>query len=100
MRDGIAIAEGLSNEDWNCSAPHGSGRVMSRTAARRNLTMKGFKQEMQGVYSTCICPETIDESPSAYKPTEHILGAVSPTCRILYILKSKINLKATNNGNL
>jgi RNA-splicing ligase RtcB len=100
MRDGIAIAEGLSNEDWNFSAPHGSGRVMSRTAARRNLTMKGFKLEMQGVYSTCITPDTIDESPSAYKPTEQILDAVSPTCRILYRLKAKINLKATNNGNL
>jgi RNA-splicing ligase RtcB len=100
MRDGIAIAEGLSNEDWNFSAPHGSGRVMSRTAARRNLTMKGFKLEMQGVYSTCITPDTIDESPSAYKPTEEILDAVSPTCRILYRLKAKINLKATNNGNL
>ena len=54
MRDGIAIAEGLSNEDWNFSAPHGSGRVMSRTAAKRNLTMKEFRKEMQGVYSTCI----------------------------------------------
>ena len=100
MRDGIAIAEGVSNEDWNYSAPHGSGRVMSRTAARRNLTMTGFKKEMQGVYSTCITPDTLDESPSAYKPTESILEAVSPTCRVLYILKSKINLKATNNGNL
>jgi RNA-splicing ligase RtcB len=100
MRDGIAIAEGLSNEDWNYSAPHGSGRVMSRTAARRNLTMTGFKKEMQGVYSTCITPDTLDESPSAYKPTESILEAVSPTCRVLYILKSKINLKATTNGNL
>lgn len=100
MRDGVAIAEGLSNEDWNCSAPHGSGRVMSRTAARRNLTMKGFKQEMQGVYSTCITPDTLDESPSAYKPTQKILNAVAPTCRVLYVLKSKINLKATNNGNL
>ena len=73
---------------------------MSRTAARRNLTMAGFKKEMQGVYSTCITPDTLDESPSAYKPTESILEAVSPTCRVLYILKSKINLKATNNGNL
>jgi RNA-splicing ligase RtcB len=100
MRDGIAIAEGLTNEDWNFSAPHGSGRVMSRTAAKRNLTMKGFRQEMQGVYSTCITPDTIDESPSAYKPTEEILDAVSPTCRILYRLKAKINLKAINNGNL
>jgi hypothetical protein len=62
--------------------------------------MKGFKLEMQGVYSTCITPDTIDESPSAYKPTEEILDAVSPTCRILYRLKAKINLKATNNGNL
>ena len=96
MRDGVAIAEGLSNSDWNFSAPHGAGRLMSRTAARRNLTMKGFKQEMQGVYSTCITPETLDESPSAYKPTQEILDAVVPTCRVLYRLKAKINLKATN----
>ena len=93
MRDGIAICEGLSNPDWNCSAPHGSGRRMSRTQARRELRMKGYKEEMHGVYSTCICPETIDESPSAYKPTGEILEAVMPTCRVLYRLQSKINLK-------
>lgn len=55
--------------------------------------MKGYKEEMRGVYSTCICPETIDESPSAYKPTGEILEAVMPTCRVLYRLQSKINLK-------
>jgi RNA-splicing ligase RtcB len=93
MRDGIAICQGLSNEDWNWSAPHGSGRLMSRTQAHRQLQMKGYKEEMQGVYSTSICPETIDESPSAYKPTEDILQAITPTCKVLYRLRSKINLK-------
>lgn len=93
MRDGIAICEGLSNGDWNCSAPHGSGRRLSRTQAKRQLRMKDYKEEMRGVYSTCICPETIDESPSAYKPTEEIIEAIEPTCRVLYRLVSKINLK-------
>lgn len=93
MRDGVAIAEGLSNPDWNYSAPHGSGRTMSRTAARRKLTMKDFRQEMKGVYSTSINPETIDESPSAYKPTQEILESLPPTCRVQYVLKSKINIK-------
>lgn len=93
MRDGIAICEGLSNRDWNRSAPHGSGRLLSRTQARRQLNMKGYKAEMQGVYSTCICPDTLDESPSAYKPTEEILDAIQPTCRLLYRLKARINLK-------
>lgn len=55
---------------------------------------------MLGVYSTRITTDTIDESPSVYKPTEQIVASVTPTCRILYILKSKINLKATNNGTL
>lgn len=93
MRDGVAIAEGLSNPEWNYSAPHGSGRTMSRTAARRKLTMKDFRQEMKGVYSTSINPETIDESPSAYKPTQEILESLPPTCSVLYVLKSKINIK-------
>ena len=66
---------------------------MSRTQAHRQLQMKGYKEEMQGVYSTSICPETIDESPSAYKPTEDILQAITPTCKVLYRLRSKINLK-------
>lgn len=55
--------------------------------------MKGYKAEMQGVYSTCICPDTLDESPSSYKPTEEILDAIQPTCRLLYRLKARINLK-------
>ena len=93
MRDGVAICEGLSNEDWNWSAPHGSGRRMSRSEAHKTLKMKDYKEEMRGVFSTCICPETIDESPSAYKSTEEITNAIQPSCRILYRLKSKINLK-------
>lgn len=93
MRDGVAICEGLSNEDWNWSAPHGSGRRMSRSEAHKTLKMKDYKEEMRGVFSTCICPETIDESPSAYKSTEEIINAIQPSCRILYRLKSKINLK-------
>ena len=93
MRDGVAICEGLSNEDWNWSAPHGSGRRMSRSEAHKTLKMKDYKEEMRGVFSTCICPETIDESPSAYKSTEEIINSIQPSCRILYRLKSKINLK-------
>jgi RNA-splicing ligase RtcB len=66
---------------------------MSRTAARRKLTMKDFRQEMKGVYSTSVNPETIDESPSAYKPTKEILESLPATCHVQYVLKSKINIK-------
>lgn len=97
MRDGVAICEGKSNEDWNCSCSHGAGRKMSRSAAKNKLSMDEFKEEMKDVYSTTICLGTLDESPMAYKDTNVIIDAIKETCNILFILKPKINIKATEN---
>lgn len=99
MRDGIAICEGKSNEDWNFTAPHGAGRLMSRSAARKNLSMDMFKEEMKNVYSTSVCKSTIDESPMAYKDMSEIIELIEPTCKILYFIKPIINIKSTDELN-
>ena len=68
MRDGIAICVGKGNSEWNCSAPHGAGRAMSRNAAKKNIGMEEFEKSMDGIFSTSVCSGTLDESPQAYKP--------------------------------
>lgn len=97
MRDGLAICMGKSNEDWNCSAPHGAGRIMSRTAARKNINLDEFKDTMKNVYSTCIGMGTLDESPMAYKNTEEIIRLIEPTADILFFVKPKININASDS---
>ena len=94
MRDGIAICEGKSNDDWNCTAPHGAGRIMSRSDAKNRISMEEFKASMEGIYSTTVCEATIDESPMAYKPMEEILQNIEPTAEVLFFIKPKINIKA------
>ena len=94
MRDGSLICEGLGNEDWNCSAPHGAGRLMSRTAAFCSLSLEEYRREMEGIYSTCVSSETLDESPMAYKSLDEIRQAVTPTVRIISRLKPIYNFKA------
>ena len=94
MADGILLCRGKGNKDWNNSAPHGAGRLFSRTAAREQLSMDEFKQRMANVYSTSVCPETLDESPMAYKPTEEIRSLIEPTVEVLDVIKPVINLKA------
>lgn len=96
MRDGLAICRGKSNEDWNYTAPHGAGRILSRTAAKMQLKMEDFQDSMKGVYSTTVCTGTIDESPMAYKPMEEIVRLIEPTVDILYFVSPKINIKATD----
>ena len=96
MRDGIAICTGKSNDDWNCSAPHGSGRKMSRNKAKELIAMEDFQTTMAGVYSTSICTNTLDESPMAYKDTQEIISAISPTCDVLYFMKPVVNIKDTS----
>ena len=95
MRDGIAICEGKSNADWNCTAPHGSGRVMSRSKAKETINMDDFVNQMKDVYSTSVCKNTIDEAPDAYKPTDEIISNIKDTCNILFFMKPKINIKDT-----
>lgn len=99
MRDGLAICKGKSNEDWNFTAPHGAGRIMSRAAAKKNLSVDKFKEEMKNVYSTTVCKSTIDESPMAYKDMNEIIELIEPTCEILYFIKPVINIKSTDEIN-
>ena len=95
MRDGALICVGKGNEDWNFSAPHGAGRLMSRNAANERLTMKEYTEQMSGIYSTCIAPSTLDESPMAYKSMEHIVSNIEPTAQIVTHIKPIYNFKAT-----
>jgi RNA-splicing ligase RtcB len=94
MRDGSLICRGRGNADWNFSAPHGAGRLMSRSAAFERLTMAEYKTEMAGIYSTCVTPDTLDESPMAYKSMEEIVGHIVPTAEILCKIRPIYNFKA------
>lgn len=93
MRDGIAICSGKGNARWNYSAPHGAGRIMSRNAAKTNISMDDFKQSMDGVFSTSVCQNTLDESPQAYKPTDEIIRLIEPTAEIITMVRPRINIK-------
>ena len=95
MRDGSLICIGKGNEDWNCSAPHGAGRLMSRTKALEQLSMEDFEREMSGIYSTCIAPSTLDESPMAYKSMAEIVENIAPTAEIVCVIKPVYNFKAS-----
>ena len=94
MRDGSLICIGKGNEDWNCSAPHGAGRVMSRMKAKRQLSMEEFKAQMSGIYSTTVSKETLDEAPMAYKTMDDIVNNINPTAHIEKIIKPIFNFKA------
>ena len=94
MRDGSLVCIGKGNEDWNCSAPHGAGRVMSRTKARKELSMEEFKAEMSGIYSTTVSKETLDEAPMAYKTMDDIVANIGPTADIVNVIKPIYNFKA------
>jgi len=94
MRDGVAVCEGLSNPDWLNSCAHGAGRKMSRSAAKKNITLDAFKASMEGIYSTTVNTSTIDEAPMAYKDTDEIKELIKQTCKIKYMLKPRINIKA------
>ena len=94
MRDGSIICIGKGNEDWNCSAPHGAGRLMSRTNAFATLSMEEYKEQMKGIYSTCIAEKTLDESPMAYKNIDEILRNIEPTATVVEIIKPIYNFKA------
>ena len=94
MRDGSLICIGKGNEDWNFSAPHGAGRLMSRSAAFERLTMAEYEAEMAGIYSTCVVPDTLDESPMAYKNMDEIIENIEPTAEIICRIKPIYNFKA------
>ena len=94
MRDGSIICVGKGNPDWNYSAPHGAGRLMSRSEARSSLTMEEFKSSMKDVYTTSVSTATIDEAPMAYKPMEAIVNNIGDTVDILKVIKPIYNFKA------
>ncbi len=96
MRDGSLICVGTGNEDWNCSAPHGAGRLMSRRAALNTLSMEEFQNEMKGIYTTCVVPDTLDESPMAYKSIEEIVSQIGPTAIIVERIRPVYNFKASD----
>ena len=95
MRDGSILARGLGNPDWNYSAPHGAGRLLSRTQAKKEISLKEFKKSMRDVYSSSVKKSTIDEAPSAYKSAEEILLAVKESIEVIEVLKPLYNFKAS-----
>lgn len=94
MRDGSLICEGLGNPDWNCSAPHGAGRLMSRGEAKSRISMDDYKKAMEGVWSSSVDESTIDESPMAYKDPAEIKRLIAPTAKIVDWLVPVYNFKA------
>ena len=94
MRDGSLVCRGFGNADWNFSAPHGAGRLMSRSKAFKTLSLDDFKEQMAGIYSTSINKDTLDESPMAYKNMDDIVRNIAPTAEIEKIIKPVYNFKA------
>ena len=94
MRDGSLLCVGKGNEDWNCSAPHGAGRLMSRAEAKQSFTVSEFKKQMADVYTTSVSKATLDECPMAYKGMQDILDNIGPTAEVVKVIKPIYNFKA------
>ncbi len=94
MRDGSLICTGLGNPEWNCSAPHGAGRLFSRSGAVQRFTLEEFREAMTGIYSSTVSAGTLDESPMAYKPAEEIMRCIGGTAAIERIIRPVYNYKA------
>lgn len=94
MRDGSLICIGKGNDDWNQSAPHGAGRLMSRSAAKESFTVSEFKNQMNGIYTTSVNKDTLDECPMAYKGMEDIVNNIGDTAEIVQVIKPIYNFKA------
>ncbi len=95
MRDGSLICTGKGNPDWNCSAPHGAGRIMSRSQALEKISMEDFKDSMKGIYSESVNEFTRDESPMVYKPADEIIANIGDTVNIDNIIRPIFNFKAS-----
>ncbi|MBR0390749.1 MAG: RtcB family protein [Oscillospiraceae bacterium] len=97
MRDGSVIAIGRGNPEWNYSAPHGAGRIMSRTKARQTLDMAEYEETMKGIYTTSVNRETLDEAPMAYKSLDDIIDVIRDSVDIVDIMKPVFNFKASDD---
>ena len=96
MRDGSVLAIGRGNADWNYSAPHGAGRLMSRTKAKNTLSMEEYRAVMEGIYTTSVNPATLDEAPMAYKAIEDIIDVIRESVDVIDIMKPIYNFKASD----
>ena len=99
MRDGSVLARGKGNPEWNYSAPHGAGRIMSRTAARETLNLEEYRASMQGVYTTSVNAGTLDESPMAYKSLDDIIDVIGETVDVIEVMKPVYNFKAADSDS-
>ena len=95
MRDGSVLAVGKGNPEWNYSAPHGAGRVMSRAGARKTLSLEEYKKEMEGIYTTSVNEDTLDEAPMAYKSLSDIIDVIGESVEVIEVLKPIYNFKAS-----
>ena len=98
MRDGSILAVGKANPEWNFSAPHGAGRLMSRNQAKELLNLEEYKNSMKNVYSTSINESTLDEAPMAYKSLSDIIDVIAESVDVLEIMKPIYNFKAPEDG--
>ena len=96
MRDGSILAVGKGNPEWNYSAPHGAGRIMSRSKAKHELSMDEYKKEMAGVYTTSVNEHTLDEAPMAYKSLTDIIDVIRESVEVIDIMKPVYNFKASD----
>jgi RNA-splicing ligase RtcB len=94
MRDGSLLCIGKGNPEWNFSAPHGAGRLMSRSKANEELSMDEFEDSMKDIFTTSVCKSTIDEAPQAYKSINEILSTISETVDVIDVLKPIYNFKS------
>lgn len=95
MRDGVIIAMGKGNPEWNFSAPHGAGRILSRGQAKRQIILSDFKKTMEGIYSSTVTQDTLDESPFAYKDSQMIIDAIGDTVEVVEVIKPIYNIKSS-----
>ncbi len=94
MRDGSVLARGKGNPEWNYSAPHGAGRILSRTRAKESLSLDEYRASMKGVYTTSVSEGTLDESPMAYKSLNDIIDVIAESVEVIEVMKPVYNFKA------
>ena len=97
MKDGVIIGKGKGNPDWNYSAPHGAGRILSRGRAKEQLNVEDFKEDMKDVWTSCVSKDTLDESPRVYKNKEDVIKFIEPTVEIVEFVKPIYNFKASGD---